>query len=433
MINYNSVTTIKKYLKNIFFKLFQDKQPSNLFLAGLLIICCFIPGLSFGEEIDLDQALSLFYKNNYDILINRYEIDKTQADFIGAKLLPNPNLSVNYTGLEPEIKRGDNSQLTLRIDQLIELGGKRGFRSKSAGETLEAAKLTHQDTIRTLLVGFYTNYYNLLLNDLNIDFAKEELKRFDRVIEIGGKRYQAGFLTLIDYTKLKVARIDLENNLTTNITQYQNNLETFNALLGGGGIYKPRGIQVKGDFPDYQVNPLIEKAYANRHDLLSLQRQIKASEYNQKLAKAQRIPDITLGVEYEGFGENLDPGLGAGISVGLPLFARGQGDILKRKAELNQLKLQIEKIKIQIQVDIKQGLNNYSSSIKIFDSYQTRKDEMDQLLSGSEKAFSLGGITVLDLLDTHKTYKDFITKYNQSFIQATLNKALLKLSKGEIQ
>jgi outer membrane protein, heavy metal efflux system len=398
-----------------------------------MIICCFIPGLLFGEEIDLDQALSLFCKNNYDILINRYEIDKTQADFLGAKLLPNPNLSVNYIGLEPEIKRGENTQLTIRLDQLIELGGKRGFRIKSAGETLEAAKLTHQDMIRTLLIGFYTNYYNLLLNDLNLDFAKEELKRFDRVFEIGGKRHQAGFLTGIDFTKLKLAGIDIENNLTTNLTQYQNNLETFNALLGGGGAYKPRGIPVKGDFPDYQVSPLVEIAYSNRYDLLSLQKQIKASEYNQKLAKSLRIPDITLGAEYEGFGVNLDSGLGAGISMGLPLWGRGQGEILKRKAELNQLLLQIEKIKIQIQVDIKQGLNNYSSSIKIFDSYRTRKDEMDQLLAGSEKAFSLGGITVLDLLDTHKTYKDFITKYNQSFIQATLNKALLKLYQGEIK
>jgi len=426
----------------------KNKAFPAFLVFSLSIIYLFVASPAKGEEVSLEQALNIFYKNNYDLLINRYEIDKAYGDFVGAKLLHNPNLSINYIGLNTGLSASDNTQTIFRLDQLIELGGKRGYRINAAAENYEAAKLSHQDIIRSLLAGFYTNYHNLLLNELNVAFALEELKRFDRVIEIGEKRHQTGFLSLIDYTKLKLARVELENSLTTISNQFKNDLEIFNLLLGGQGGLKPLRSEVKEDFPEYGENLLLETAYANRYDLLSLQRQtayanrydllslqrqIKSAEYNQKLAKAQRIPDITLGGEYETYGPKAEPGIGAGISLNIPLFSRGQGEFLKRSAELNQLKVQIEKTKKQIQADIRQGLNNYGSSLKMFNAYKTRKEEMDTLLGSSEKAFSLGGITVLELLDTHKTYRDFITKYNQSLIQSSLNKTLIKVYSGEIK
>jgi cobalt-zinc-cadmium efflux system outer membrane protein len=413
------------------------------FLKNKILTCfifCFLTGVVLlgpnpakGEEIGLEQALQLFYRNNYDIIINRYEVDKAQGEYVGAKLLPNPNLSLNYLGLTSGLSAGDNTQMIFRLDQLIELGGKRGYRIQSAAETWEASKLTHQDTIRGLLIGFYNTFFNLLLNELNIDFALEELKRYDRVLEIGSKRHQTGFLSLLDYTKLTLARIDLENSLTQINNQYKNDLETFNLLLGGQGGFKPLKGAVKEDFPEMEEKTLLETAYTSRYDLLSLQRQVKSAEYNQKLASVQKIPDITVGGEYETWGQKAEPGIGAGISLNIPIFSRGQGELLKRTAEFNQLKAQIEKTKKQIVADIKQGLNNYRSGLKMFDGYKARKEDMSTLVANSEKAFSLGGITVLELLDTHKTYRDFITKYNQSLIQSALNKALIKVYSGEIK
>ena len=72
----------------------------------LLLLSAF--STAFGEEISLDQALDLFYKNNYDILINKYEIDKAYGDLAAAKIIPNPNISVNYTGYTTGYARTDN-------------------------------------------------------------------------------------------------------------------------------------------------------------------------------------------------------------------------------------------------------------------------------------------------------------------------------------
>ena len=163
------------------------------------------------------------------------------------------------------------------------------------------------------------------------------------MLDIGEKRHNAGFLSLIDYTKLKLARIELENNLTTFNNQYRNDLELFNLLLGGGGAYKPLKDQVKEDFPEYREDSLLETAYGNRFDLLALQRQMQSIEFNRKLARAQRIPDLSVGVEYEALGTKLDPGRGAGLSMSIPLFYRNQGEILKRDAEYSQIKVQMRR------------------------------------------------------------------------------------------
>jgi outer membrane protein, heavy metal efflux system len=82
---------------------------------------------------------------------------------------------------------------------------------------------------------------------------------------------------------------------------------------------------------------------------------------------------------------------------------------------------------------LNQALNTYNAGVLVFTAYKTRKAEMEGLLGNTEKAFSLGGITVLELLDTQKTYRDYMTKYNQSLTQAVLNKDLLKVYTGEMK
>ena len=93
----------------------------------------------------------------------------------------------------------------------------------------------------------------------------------------------------------------------------------------------------------------------------------------------------------------------------------------------------MEKLKKQIVVDIRQALNNFQASQKVLEAYKGRKTDMEELLNRSEKAFSLGGITVLDLLDTQKAHRDFMTKYNQALVQTNLNEKLIKLYSGEIK
>ena len=188
--------------------------------SAVLLVLLFLGSSATAEprEVSLEQALALFLKNNYDIIIHKYDVDKAYADFVGAKLLPNPSLSFDYTNIQfgrGGIYSGDNTQWTVRLDQLIEIGGKRGLRKSVAADSLEAARLGHQDVIRSLLIGFYTLYYDILLDDLNVGFAHEEMAGLDKLLAVSDLRYSAGFLTAMDWQKLKLSRLTLENDRST--------------------------------------------------------------------------------------------------------------------------------------------------------------------------------------------------------------------------
>ena len=418
---------VVKYLSNVLFYRFT-------FVLIVSLFSTVVP--AGGQEISLDEALQLFYKNNYDILINRYEIDKAYGDYVGARLLPNPNVSYSATGLGLSQGYPQNTDDTihyLQLDQLFLLGGKRDLRTNSALATREAAILTHKDVIRTLIIGFYAVYYNLQLDRRNIEFGRYDLSRFDKILEIAQRRFDAGFLTLIDYTKIKLARIDIENNLTNFDRQFRADLESFNFLLGSGDRLEPSKFAMAESFPEYSENMLTEVALQNRYDLLSLRKQVEAAKYSISLAQAMRIPDVTVGGQYALYGTDNRSRVGAVVGLPIPVFNRNQGEILRRNAEYKQLEEQIKKVQRLIVSDIRQALNTYRASLKIFDAYRMRKREMDDLLNRSESAFSLGGITVLDMLDTRKTYRDFITKYNQALTQAILNQDLIKVYTGELR
>ncbi|MEI6153390.1 MAG: TolC family protein, partial [Deltaproteobacteria bacterium] len=302
-----------------------------------------------------------------------------------------------------------------------------------ASEILEATRISHKDVIRNLLVGFYNLYYTLNLDALNVEFAGDELNRYNRLLQVAEKRFNTGFLSSIDYTKLKVAKIDLENSHTNLSNQLLNDIDSFSLLLGSDVRRKPARVYVQDRHPTFVEADLFAIANENRHDLLSLLRQRKAAENNVSLAKANRIPDFYIGGEYDSTGNPATSGVGMGISVPLPIFNRFQGEIAKRTAEMQQLDVQIAKTKRRIASDVHLALNNYNAALKVFESYRDNKDQMDALMLNSEKAFSLGGITVLELLDTQKTYRDFITKYHQALIQSVLNGHLIKVYTGEIK
>jgi outer membrane protein, heavy metal efflux system len=408
-----------------------------LFLIFSLGILFFpLPVAGGGEEVTLDQALALFYKNNYDLLISRYEMDKAYADYVGAKLRPNPTVSFNAIGMDYYSgypKRDDTTQMTVRIDQLIELGGKRELRTNVALATQQAVSLSYKDVIRNLLIGFYTVYYNLELDRLNLQFGRDELGRFDRILDIAERRFNAGFLTQLDHTKIKLAKVDLENNLTNFEAQFRKDLENFNFLVGVTAQLEPSRLVIREEFPAYQEESLIEVAYQNRYDLLAAQKQTEAARHNMALARALRIPDLSVGAEHDSFGADGASRIGGGVSIGIPVFNRAQGAILRSNAEYKQLEEQVKKIKRVIVSDVRQGLISYRASVTVLGAFKERKASMEDLLNKSEAAFSLGGITVLDLLDTRKTYRDFVTKYNQNLIQTLLNQELLKVFTGEVK
>lgn len=384
----------------------------------------------------MKDALKLFYKNNYEILVNKYNVDKAYADFIGSKLYPNPsllagNIGHNFSTGYPSVN--SNTQTTVRIEQLIELGGRRQLRINSAEESLGVAELFQKDKIRNLLAGFYEVWFNLLLERQKMDFVKSDLKQLDNVLKIADARFNAGTLSKIEHAKLNLFRLERVTALAHAESQYLNRLEDLSLLLGGERKYSPIPVSDISDVSEaLSEEALVREAMTNRYDLLALQKQLKSADLNLAAARSYRIPDVTVGLQYDNFGGASDPYFGGGIALALPIFNRNEGLIGKRAAERGQIETLIEKTRRSVISEVRKALTNYMSAINIQKSLAGRKNEIEDLLKRSSAAFALGGINALDLLDAQRTHLEFHNKHLQSRTQTLLNHKLLKISTGEI-
>lgn len=407
-----------------------------LFLLISLVFSPYWGSIAGAEEIDLKEALKLFYRNNYDILVNKYNVDKSYADFIGSKLYPNPsllagNIGHNFSTGYPSVN--SNTQTTVRVEQLIELGGRRQLRINSAEESLGVAELFQKDKIRNLLAGFYDIWFSLLLERQQLDFVRNDLKQLDNILKIAEARFNAGTLSKIEHAKLRLFRLERVTALAHAESKYLNRQEDFSLLIGGDKKYNPMPASDISEASDALAeDALIKEAMENRYDLLALQKQLKSADLNLAAARSYRIPDVTFGLQYDNFGGTADPYFGGGIAMTLPIFNRNEGLIGKRAAERGQVETLIEKTRRSVISEVRKALNNYMSAMNIEKSLVGRKNEIEDLLKRSSAAFGLGGINALDLLDAQRTHLEFHNKYLQSRAQTLLSHKILKISTGEI-
>ena len=301
------------------------------------VLVLFFVSLAFSEEISLFDVIKLLRERNYDFKISLYEIKKSQGAYLQAGLLQNPTLSVNYTGLnlgEHILYDTGNTMFSTRIDQPIELGEKREYRKLSAMYQLKSASYQSEDLLRTLSLGLVSAYFQALSDRAYLEYIKQDINEFEKMLQIQEQKQKLGFLSLIDLIKLRLYKTELENSYVQAVGNYEKDIKELSFYIGGG---RYESLDIKQDPDQLNLEDLIKKALEERESLKALKEQLKSADYQIKLLRAYSIPDISVGVEYDAFGVKYKPGLGFGFSVNLPLFDRRQGDLITAVAQREQI------------------------------------------------------------------------------------------------
>ncbi len=372
---------------------------------------------AFSEEISLFKAIKILREKNYDFKISLYEIKKSEGAYLQAGLFQNPTLSVNYTGLtfgKNILYDTGNTMFSARVDQPIELGGKREYRKLSAMYQLRSVGYQSEDLLRTLSLGLVSAYFQALSDRAYLEYVKQDMEEFEKILKIQEQKQRLGFLSLIELIKLQLYKTELEKALTQAMSNYKKDLKDFSFYLGGED-YEP--VDIKDISREANLEELIQRALKERESLKALREQLKSVDYQIRLFRAYSIPDISVGVEYDAFGVKYKPGLGFGVSVSLPLFDRRQGDLLTAMALREQVLTLIKREEERIRKELSQAYEDYIANKKIYNTYREKKQLMDELLERTKKAYLLGGISTLDFLDTLRTYRAFMNAFFQARYQ----------------
>ncbi len=360
-------------------------------------------GLTFEEIYQLAE------RDNLLIQAVRLRRAVAQAEIIIAGERPNPDFINAYTRSEPKF----NSS----VSQLVELGGKRGRRIDVARNELQLTELELDAALRTLRHDVRAAYFNVLLARDNLDLQREVLAQAQELADIAQARFEAG-----DIAQFEVLQINLGVARVTNEVARLEDVEliarsTLNQLLN-------RSPEAPVDLRDtlslklatFSTPDLIQRAFIQNVELRTAEQQIATEQSRLRLARAQRIPDVTLEPGIEALDSQFThPGFKMQVTVPVPIFNRQKGETQKSSAMLDQLRAERDAARQRISSEIGRAVLNLDSARKQVDFYETKLlPDAERVRQMAIESYRAGQTGILSVIDATRNARDV----RQAYLQA---------------
>ena len=371
-----------------------------------------------GQPVTLSDAVSIFLNKNFQLIAARYDIDSAEAEKLTARLRPNPQVSVGFSGLPLNLSGNllTEQQYSYSITQTFELGGKRSKRLDVANANSDVARAQFEMTVWQLTNDLKKKFYTVILNQALLNLAEENEKTFAETVKHTEELVQAGELAGLDLTRLEVEKLKFDTDLANAQRDYEVALRDLRVTLGGD--YRAMEINPTGTLDpqvyDFTFADLRDKALAARPDLKAAKLAERAADASIRLQDAQRIPDVSLGggiTQVPGGTSNYTLGVG----VTLPIHDRNQGERAKARIEKEKALNQEALITNQIIGDVDKAFIAFQMEKRRVDLYRTGVlTKVTDIQNLTEYSLKAGESSILDLLDAIRTRRDTLAAFYQA-------------------
>ncbi len=357
------------------------------------------------ETLTLRESGRILQESSRAVRLSRRQLEGTSADVRRADVGPNPMLSAGASNTVPRRYRLPDADWIVRLEQLIERGGKRELRVSAARALERAARLDVLETSRQQRVMLAGAYFDLVSAQQAVELASETLAGYRRLRTAAERRLQAGDIAQVDVFRLRVEEGRAQNEARAAAGSLEQAQIALAAVLGIEA--RAPGLFAEDDFLGLtEVSPqetALERALEQRPDVAALLARIEALAQVRNLAAAQRTRDVTIGVQTErspSFGGNV-----FGISASIPLFLNNDfsGDIARADADLATAREDLERVRGLVRIEVARASAQAASAFERARRIeQVSLPEAGRAASAIEFAFSRGAATLTDLFDARR-------------------------------
>jgi len=271
------------------------------------------------------------------------------------------------------------------------------------------------DNERGLSFQVATLFVNAQLSESTLDLANQDLKSFQNTVDISETQYKAGGISENDYLKIKLQLLQFQSDVEQAEVAKEQALSDLRQQLGYESVSADYDVAATFDYQPLKVNleDMQMKALQNRPDLRAAVEGVTAAQSQYDLQKAVGKQDVTVSGNYSHVnGINAASFL---ASIPLPLFNRNQGEILRTKIAITQAQEQQSFANGQVLTDVKDAYQNLVSNDRVVQFYiTTYLDAAKRSRDISEFAYRRGAASLLDFLDSERTYRATELAYRQT-------------------
>ncbi|HEX3799953.1 MAG TPA: TolC family protein [Verrucomicrobiae bacterium] len=375
-----------------------------------------------GRGLSLADAKQMAFERNWDLLAAKSGLDAATAQLIVAKEFPNPSLAWSTARIgthDSSTPMGNgiysrNYDTIVQVNQLIEIGGKRHARQMAGRAGVAGAKARFLDAKRTLDQGVTKAYVAALLAGENARVFHESSGFLHHEADIAQARLRAGDLSDSDEKQIEIGAEQYELQArAADATAVQARVAV-EILLGEG---EPNGQWTPTDSLDQLVanQGIVEtNSVGVRPDIAAAAQDLRGSQAQLKLQKAERIPDPTfsIGIEHNppGGGTGIGPDVNtviAGVSFPLPLWNFNGGNIKAAQTTVDQSQIALDKARAQAVADIANAQVSYREASERWNMYrEVTGPKSGKIRESLEFAYRKGGTSLVDFLEAERTDND---------------------------
>ncbi len=387
-------------------------------------------------SISIQEAEKRFLDSNLQLLAGHYNIDAQRALIQQAKLWDNPVLNTDQViaangQFFPYHKNPDGSysgQYFIQLQQLIKTARKRGKLIDLATTNTKLSELQLQDVLRNLRYQLRTDYYTLLQQLSNKSLLEQQQQQLARLLTGMQAQFTAGNIAQKELLRIQALQISLQQDITDLNKSITDTEADFKTLLQvkESTFYKPQEPAATELVLTDTLAALQQLGKQNNPNYQLQQTQTLYQRQNLTYQKALRVPDITLGPNFDrnsNFAQNY---VGLGISLPLPVFNKNQGNIKSAEFSIKQQ----EAITQNAETDLQNSISNayHKLQFTIQQNNTTQKDfysKYQGMFQNMLKSYQQKQISLLEFIDFFNDY----TSLQQRLSQQQLN---LRLAKEEL-
>jgi cobalt-zinc-cadmium efflux system outer membrane protein len=305
--------------------------------------------------LSLSEALALAVSGNPELAAFSWDLRAAEARRIQAAARPNPELGFELENVSGDLPGLSQSELTLSLGQILELGGKRDVRMRAA-RAEEGVRAREWEMLELAVSAEVTRrFLDAMTTDRLVELQEEEVRIADQIRTSVGQRVRAGSISPAEQLR---AELELQNaRLELRDLQEERNL-SYEGLASLWGATDPGSIRVVGMLDSAAAVPprdVLLQRIEQSPELAVRASEIAAREARLELARAERAPDLGVELGYRRLqGEKANTFLGA-VTLPLPLFDRKEGEIALAEAEARGAQASADRARIEMARALSEG------------------------------------------------------------------------------
>jgi len=359
-------------------------------------------------------------RSNPDLSAARTNVPIAQAQFVAARVYPDPVFQAGYGGDVSNNKQP--SAYTAGVAEAFQLPNKVGTRRQVAHEAEEIASAQLQDFIRNLRAQAADVFIDALQSLLVLQQKQKHLNQARELLQTNIAQQREQQIGEIPVLRSRVAELQARGEVTTARSDLQQALRKMLLLMGKEGadqLFRPKGT-LHPSPRQFSLNALVAHALAERPDVVAATHSVNAARAVYDNVKAERVPDLTLGGNWAHFTRSTNPidpsptwdAAYVSLSISIPVSNLNTGPVQAAYYSIVQADQMLRAQQLRAESEVRSAYDRYGMAMITTEQYaQELLQDTDDVYRARIFGLANRRASLLEALDAHAAVNDVYMGY----------------------